>query len=301
MTEHRVYGDAVAHSLRLTAPPTLMTRSLQHGQIGMSRFSIGPDHLGMSPRIPPEDSFIVALYLTEVAHHELWSRGRPFLRQGYAANAMRIVNLVEEFSALITCPHESLCFYLPRAVLDEFSEDAGGARIAELACTPGAIDPVLTNLGASLLPTFERPAETSALFVDHLALAVCAHLAQRYGGFRSTGPTVKGGLTARQAERSKAFMAEHCDEDILLADVARVCGLSRSYFTKAFKTTTGLTPHQWRQRYRIDKAKAMLLETSTEIAEIAMACGFADQSHLTRVFARLVGDSPASWRRRRRA
>jgi AraC family transcriptional regulator len=82
-----------------------------------------------------------------------------------------------------------------------------------------------------------------------------------------------------------------------LVDVARACGLSRGHFTKAFRVATGLTPHQWLQRYRVDKAKTLLLNPSSSIAEIAGACGFADQSHLTRVFSRLVGSTPALWRR----
>jgi AraC family transcriptional regulator len=163
------------------------------------------------------------------------------------------------------------------------------------------VDPVVRHLGASLLPAFEHPGTVSRLYVEHVALALCSHLASTYGGFSGYERAPKGGLTPRQAERAKAYMADHCDEDLSLADVAHACNLSRGYFTQAFKVTTGLTPHQWRLHHRIDKAKSLLLETSTPVAEIAFACGFADQSHLTRVFVQQVGDSPASWRRQRRA
>ena len=111
----------------------------------------------------------------------------------------------------------------------------------------------------------------------------------------------RGGMSASLVERAKEFMAAHSGDETSLLDVARECGLSRGYFSKAFKTTTGLTPHQWRQCYRIDQAKAMLQGTAMEIAEIAMVCGFADQSHLTRVFTKRVGESPGSWRRMRRS
>lgn len=301
MTDRRTYADPIAHSLGLDQAPILTTRSLRSCEIGVSRLSVGQRQIGMSPRIPPEDTFIVAIYLTEIRHHELWSHGRPFLRQGYAAHSMRIVNLVGEFSAYIASPHETLVFCIPRAALDAFSDDAGGPRIPTLACPPGLVDPVVRHLGASLLPAFERPAEVNALFVDHVVLAICAHLAHEYGDFRPYSADVKGGLTMRQAARAKEFMATHCGQNIALADVARECGLSRGHFIKAFRVTTGLTPHRWRQCYRIDKAKAMLLETATDIAEIAIACGFADQSHLTRVFTALAGDSPAHWRRGRRS
>jgi AraC family transcriptional regulator len=104
-------------------------------------------------------------------------------------------------------------------------------------------------------------------------------------------------MTRPQATRAKEFLAAQCADDLSLIDVARACGLSRGHFTKAFRVATGLTPHQWLQRYRIDKAKDQLLNPALSIADIAISCGFADQSHLTRVFSRLVGDSPAAWRR----
>ncbi len=299
MSNGRIYGDAVAHSFRLRNVPVLVTRSLPGSQIGISRLSIGADQLGMTPRIPPEDTFIVAMYLTEVQHHELWRGGRLFIRQGYAPNSIRIVNLVEGYSANIACPHETLVFYIPRAVMDEVITDVGGRRISTLDCTPGIIDPVILRLGESLLPAFQRPQEVSTLFIDHVAQAICVHLAHRYGCFQPSPGFAKGGLSARQAARAQAFLAEHHAEDIALRDVAQYCDLSPAYFIKAFKRTTGQTPHQWLLRHRVDRAKLMMLETRTPIGEIAVACGFADQSHLTRVFKLLVGDSPAAWRRQR--
>jgi len=298
MSIQRGYGDAVAHSLGLDDVPTLKTSSLRRSQIGISRLSIGPGQLGMTPQIPPEDTFIVAMYLTEVPHHELWSRGRPVISQGYSPNSMRIVNLVEEYSAHIIYPHETLVFYVPRVVLNEFSDEAGSGRIAHLACPPGTIDPVMVHLASALLPALQRPSEASALFIDHVTLAMFTHVSTHYGRSRLSTPYVKGGMTRLQAERAKEFLAGHCADDISLIDAARACGLSRGHFIKAFRVSMGLTPHQWLQRYRVDKAKSMLVDAKLSIADIAMACGFADQSHLTRVFARLVGDSPAAWRRR---
>ena len=73
---------------------------------------------------------------------------------------------------------------------------------------------------------------------------------------------------------------------------------SPSYFIKAFKTTTGRTPHRWLQEYRVGKAKGLLLR-SLSIAEIALECGFADQSHFTRVFRNVTGTPPGMWRRQR--
>jgi AraC family transcriptional regulator len=299
MSERRVFGDAVAHSLGLHDAPILATRTLRASSVAATRISCGPKQIGMTPQIPPEDSFVVAQYLTRLPYHELWSGGRPLITQGYATNAMRIVNLTGEFSARITHPHEALTFHIPRAALDELADDAGRPRLAHLACTPGIVDPVLVHLAAALLPAFERPQQANSLFVDYVMLAVSSYLADKYGDGAPPVAAQKGGLTSAQLRRAKEIMVANSSGNILLADVARECGLSRQYFSKAFKATTGFAPHRWLQQIRIDHAKQLLSEASLPIADIAIRCGFADQSHLTRVFTMSVGLSPAAWRRLR--
>jgi AraC-like DNA-binding protein len=79
--------------------------------------------------------------------------------------------------------------------------------------------------------------------------------------------------------------------------LAEQCGLSVNYFSRAFKECTGLPPHQWLIRRRIEVARALLSNPDISLAEVALICGFADQSHFTRVFSRVMGISPGAWRR----
>ncbi|MGO4287978.1 helix-turn-helix domain-containing protein, partial [Bosea sp. TAB14] len=74
--------------------------------------------------------------------------------------------------------------------------------------------------------------------------------------------------------------------------MGRECGLSPGYFSRAFRNTTGFSPHQWLIRKRIERARDILRCGRLELADIAVACGFADQSHFTNVFAKLEGVSP---------
>jgi AraC-like DNA-binding protein len=287
----------VARSLGLGEAPLLTTRMMRKSQIGMSRISCGAGTIGMTPRIPAEDTYIAAVYLTALPHHELWSRGKRAISQGYAANAMRIVNLEAEYSAYIASPHEAVGFYIPRSILNEFSDETGG-RTPHLSCPPGLVDPVIANLAQALLPAFERPDEYPSIFTDHIALAVLSHLTHRYGGVQhGDRMAARKGLSLSQERRAKEYLAANVAGDVLLADVAKACGLSRGHFIAAFSQTTGLTPHRWLQMHRLQRAKSLLLESSIPIAEIAVLCGFADQSHLTRIFSRHTADTPAAWRR----
>jgi AraC family transcriptional regulator len=82
-----------------------------------------------------------------------------------------------------------------------------------------------------------------------------------------------------------------------LPELASACRLSPSHFSKAFRHTVGCPPHQWLLTQRVERAKHLILNTSQSLSEIALTTGFADQSHLTRVFSQRVKASPAAWRR----
>jgi AraC-like DNA-binding protein len=96
-------------------------------------------------------------------------------------------------------------------------------------------------------------------------------------------------------------MFEDLSNTPALEELAAACGLSAGYFARAFKRTTGLPPHKWLVAQRVAKARELLEGSDRAISDIAAACGFADQSHLTRAFSRQLGASPAAWRRMRRS
>jgi len=105
------------------------------------------------------------------------------------------------------------------------------------------------------------------------------------------------GLTRRQLKLATDFLEERSLEPFRLADVAALAGLSQTHFSHAFKASTGLPPHSWHMQARVRRVQAMLASTDISLTEAAVASGFNDQAHFTRVFKLLVGTTPAAWRR----
>ena len=97
-------------------------------------------------------------------------------------------------------------------------------------------------------------------------------------------------------KRVVEYVENHLSEKIALSDLAAVAGLSRMHFASQFRTATGLRPHEFLLRRRIQRAEELLRNTTMPIVEIPLRVGFQTQAHLTTVFKRFAGCTPARWR-----
>lgn len=111
----------------------------------------------------------------------------------------------------------------------------------------------------------------------------------------------EGRLTAGQMRKIVARFEANGGRRMTLAEMAETVQLSESWFSHVFKQTVGVTPLKWQSMRRVDLARRMLAEDELSVAEIADRLGFSDQAHLTKVFRRIVGQTPAAWRRDQRA
>ena len=98
--------------------------------------------------------------------------------------------------------------------------------------------------------------------------------------------------------RARAYIAEKHGEEITLGGVARAVNMSAFYFCKVFKAATGLTFTHYVARARIERTKQMLLNPHTRISEAAYEAGFQSLSQFNRVFRRIVGEAPTTYRER---
>jgi len=111
--------------------------------------------------------------------------------------------------------------------------------------------------------------------------------------------TVSQGLAPWQIRRVLAQVDSNLDTTIRNKDLAAVARLCESHFNVAFRKSVGESPHEYIIRRRMERAQGLMLSTDKPLSEIAAECGFADQPHFTRLFSRVVGESPAAWRRAR--
>ncbi len=227
----------------------------------------------------------------------LHTAGRPVEVIPYPRSTRALTDLVVHPVASGLDEPESVDVLLPRQPFDEIADRHGAERIRDLNLRPGAAanDPVMIHLRACLSQALSRETPNMAL-VNHIASAVSARIAERFGGLNAPAPHDSGGLAPRQLRLARDTFDSHLDGTIPLADVARRCGLSLSHFSRAFTRSTGLPPHRWLMRRRIEVAKEMLHDGSSTLVEIALSCGFSDQSHFSRAFVRQVGLTPGRWR-----
>ncbi|MDZ7926675.1 MAG: AraC family transcriptional regulator [Agrobacterium sp.] len=246
-----------------------------------------------------EDGVRIVSHLTDFGHYRLWKSGELVFEGCRPKGLTDITNLQEEWQYHHLAPFDVLEFKFPLSFIHNVASEAGRPEFRRLDSAPGATDPVIVGLSRALLPFFGDQGEQQAspLFLESVTSALLVHLMQTYGGLYFP-PRDKGTLAPWQERRSLEFLAAHLDARLSLVDLAAECDVSVSYFNKTFKKTFGTTPHKWLREYRISRVKDLLAGKLT-LTDIAAACGFADQSHMTRVFSDLVGEPPASWRQHR--
>lgn len=291
------YGDGLARYFRAGASSHLVTSALRKSKLAVTRIRCDMPGHGMTSPLPEEAAFSVLLQLRDSPKRELFIGGRSVYRGGYGAKTTSIVDLEQRPTANLQSPFDVLHFYVSRAALNDIADELSAPRIGTLTCERGVFDETVWHLGEALLPALERPAEIGAMYADHLLLATHTYFAVAFGGMRRPVYGKRGCLAPWQLRCATDLIIDRLGEDMPLSQPAAACGLSPGYFARAFKQSMGMPPHRWLLLQRVLRAKSLLRDADRSLADIAAACGFADQSHFTRVFTSVVGASPGFWRK----
>jgi AraC family transcriptional regulator len=264
-----------------------------------ARFRHDKPNLGLIEPTPLADQVMVSVELRPFRPINVFCDGRHWRKPASESGVLHLYDLRRSWSADIRDPFDTLHVFLPISSFRDFATEHGSTFL-DLRYEVGDnnYDAVMLHMMQAMVPALERPHEVSALYLDSIFLAARDHIASTYGNFNTKITDYKIGLSTRQLRHALEYIEANLSEDVSLADVADASAASVSSLTRGFKAALGISPHNWLLNRRIALAQRHIYESNIPLSEVAASSGFADQSHLTRVFMRKVGSSPAAWRRK---
>jgi transcriptional regulator GlxA family with amidase domain len=138
--------------------------------------------------------------------------------------------------------------------------------------------------------------DSTALRLTTMPAAVLSSLSGAIADAALFKMPARGGLPPRALRKVREYVVSHIEENITIQVLASIVGLSRFHFTRAFKQSEGVTPHQFLLQCRVKRVQELLTATELPLSQIALAAGFSDQSHCSRRFRELVGITPSRYR-----
>jgi AraC family transcriptional regulator len=195
---------------------------------------------------------------------------------------------------------EILQIYLRQSLYASAVNEMYGCDVSEAPILPrfAVLDPLLEQLAITITTALREDIAEDGLYVDTLAQMIAVHLARNHSSkSRSRGMSSTNTISGTKMRRLIEFVEDHLECDLTLEAMAAEVSISPLYLPRAFKTAVGQSPHQYVLERRIERAKKLLLSTDSSIADVALAVGFSSQSHLSNWFLRVVGVSPAAYRR----
>ncbi|MEI9980320.1 MAG: helix-turn-helix domain-containing protein [Edaphobacter sp.] len=200
-----------------------------------------------------------------------------------------------------TASHFLLCAIEPvflYSIADEMSAESLLRKETRVAVDEPAFSDYALRRIVSLLATEARDgAPSGSLYSDHLIHALAMRLLLLRTGGTTTPAVSDSALYNRNIQRTVSLMESSPAEDFTIAGLAKEAGYSRAHFLRLFREALNCSPHQFLMKLRLERARAMMKNRSLRIEEIASACGFSSDAHLSRIFHRAYGQTPSSFRK----
>ena len=230
-----------------------------------------------------------------VTTHKISGNGKLISTKGSSGN-LCITPAGQLMSANWEKRLDNMMILLDPELIDRAASENGISSRFEFAEVYKQADPLIQQLGLTLLEESESSSPAGRLFSDSLIQTLTLHLVNHYGTAKPTTQNVIGGLSGFKLRRVKEFITENLEEDLSLAEISSVADLSQFHFARAFRKSTGLTPQQFLMQQRIERAKELLAKHDLPIVEISLRTGFKNQSHFTSLFRKFTSLTPKVWR-----
>ncbi|PSN12504.1 AraC family transcriptional regulator [filamentous cyanobacterium CCT1] len=183
--------------------------------------------------------------------------------------------------------------FLSRVAREADWVNAGSIELRPIVKTR---DRKLESLVQLFLTEIEQSDFGDKLYLESLSSMLGIHLLRQYCNLTPFNRPYVAGLAPYQLKRVLEYIQAQLSDALSLDAMAAQVGLSRSHFANQFKQAMGVAPHQYVSQQRIEKAKRLLRSPQRSITDIALECGFANQSHLTKVFKKQTGTTPKAYR-----
>ena len=204
------------------------------------------------------------------------------------------------WKGLSSTPTRTLHLHLNRNLLLHTAQELTGADPAQISMPrrAGFQDPLLVQIALALWGELQQSAPAGKLYAQTAAQMIAVHLLCHYTSAQIRIKEVSQFLTQRQMKRIIDYVLADLHQELSLEALAEQVDFSPYHFARLFRQTTGESPHQFVMRQRIEKAQHLLRGTNAPLAHVAFESGFANQSHLTRIFKRYLGTTPKAYRRK---
>ncbi len=200
------------------------------------------------------------------------------------------------FAVKIESESEHLAILLDPSLVLRAAAEFSGRINAEVVETAAPNDPVIMSVGLGLMAELESEKESGRMYAESLASILALHLLRHYTGPAQNAERVVGGLSGKKLRTVLDFVDANYASDLGLSELAAVAGISTFHFAREFKRATAVTPHQYLIKLRIERAKELLSQSELPLVDVGFKAGFSHQSHFTRLFRKLTGTTPQSYR-----
>jgi AraC family transcriptional regulator len=191
-------------------------------------------------------------------------------------------------------PVEFIHLYVMPATLDRVAVELFQQSRYELLAKSAIVDPLMTTIATQLRLEIDGQG-LDRLYLETVTIMLALHLLKHHSNITKLVKQSLGQLSNSQLRVVQDYILAHLDRNIALQELADLTGLNPHYFCRLFKTSLGITPHQYLLKCRVEKASQLLKNTEYSIADVAHKVGFYDQSRFTQVFRRWMGVTPKQY------
>lgn len=258
----------------------------------------GYGYSDLNVAIPPMRDFMIVVYRGGVAQMSRRSGG-PWQSARVEPGVVSILTRAEQsqwcWNQAIDVSH----LYLSQSAIARVAGEVFDKDIkdVEMHDRVRAEDPVLPAVTAALESELDAGALGGGLYVDALKMQLCIHVLRRYANVIFRDYRSHGRLSPLQCRLVTQYVNEHIGQNISLAALAELTQLSQFAFIRKFQADFHCSPHAYVLGQRVEYAKRLLVRPDVPLKVVAANSGFSDQSHMTRIFRRMLNVTPAEFRR----